>query len=164
MSETLNHRQNLLLQGMSYEDKYALSDLMKVLQSKTSAATLRRDLTLLKEKGYLTTEGERKGTRYWLTVAGLLNATYEPHAYCSRPIDARGGKKEYFFDLFEKFPNHLFSKEELIKLELASHNYRKKLKVSDAIARKELERFVIELSWKSSRIEGNTYTLSLVAG
>ncbi len=27
------------------------------------------------------------------------------------------------------------------------------------IYRKELERFVIELSWKSSRIEGNTYTL-----
>jgi len=25
--------------------------------------------------------------------------------------------------------------------------------------KKELERFTIELSWKSSRIEGNTYTL-----
>jgi Fic family protein len=30
---------------------------------------------------------------------------------------------------------------------------------SDAISRKELERFVIELSWKSSKIEGNTYSL-----
>ena len=28
-----------------------------------------------------------------------------------------------------------------------------------AILEKELERFIIELSWKSSRIEGNTYTL-----
>ena len=29
----------------------------------------------------------------------------------------------------------------------------------DATAQRELERFVIELSWKSSKIEGNTYTL-----
>ena len=31
--------------------------------------------------------------------------------------------------------------------------------VSKTIHKKELERFVIELSWKSSKIEGNTYTL-----
>jgi Fic family protein len=31
--------------------------------------------------------------------------------------------------------------------------------VSAAIQKKELERLVIELSWKSSKIEGNTYTL-----
>jgi Fic family protein len=32
-------------------------------------------------------------------------------------------------------------------------------KSSQTILRKELERLVIELSWKSSRLEGNTYTL-----
>ena len=31
--------------------------------------------------------------------------------------------------------------------------------MSPALHQKELERFVIELSWKSSKIEGNTYTL-----
>src|SRR5205807_7269771 len=37
---------------------------------------------------------------------------------------------------------------------------RHRRKVGDSVtARKDLERFVIELSWKSSKIEGNTYTL-----
>lgn len=159
MTETLSQRQNLLLQSMSYEDKYALSDLMRVLPEKTSAATLRRDLTLLKGMGYLATEGQRKGTKYWLTVTGLLNTAYDPQVYCDRPIDTRGGKKDYLHHIFEDFPNDLFSKEEIKKLDQASHAYRKKLEVSDVLAHKELERFVIELSWKSSRIEGNTYTL-----
>jgi Fic family protein len=44
-----------------------------------------------------------------------------------------------------------------ISLENAAAHRRK---VGDSVtARKDLERFVIELSWKSSKIEGNTYTL-----
>ena len=31
--------------------------------------------------------------------------------------------------------------------------------LSPVVQSKELERFIIELSWKSSKIEGNTYTL-----
>ena len=113
----------------------------------------------MKKKGYLATEGQRKGTRYWLTMEGLLKTPYDPKIYFNQPIDNRGGRKEYFLRIFENFPPHIFLPEEVKKLDDASHYYRKKMDVSEVIARKELERFVIELSWKSSRIEGNTYTL-----
>ena len=159
MPETLNQRQNQLLQSMSYENKYALSDLLKILSEKTSPATLRRDLTLLNKRGYLAKEGQRKGTRYRLTITGLLNTLYDPIAYYSQPIDTRGGRKDYFLSVFEKFPPHLFSEKDLKRLDQATEHYRKKRIVSEVVANKELERFVIELSWKSSRIEGNTYTL-----
>ncbi len=159
MTETLNQRQNTLLQAMSYDRKYALSDLLPLFKDQPSAATLRRDLSILKKNGYLATEGEKKGTRYWLTVTGLLNTVYDPKLYCDQPIDTRGGKKDYFHHIFEEFPVDLFSEEELEKLDHTTQNYREKLVVSDVLAHKELERFVIELSWKSSRIEGNTYSL-----
>src|SRR3989338_2663777 len=159
MPETLNQRQNQLLQSMSYENKYALSDLLKILSEKTSPATLRRDLTLLNKRGYLAKEGQRKGTRYRLTITGLLNTLYDPIAYYSQPIDTRGGRKDYFLSVFEKFPPHLFSEKDLKRLDQATEHYRKKRAASEVVAHKELERFVIELSWKSSKIEGNTYTL-----
>ena len=45
-------------------------------------------------------------------------------------------------------------------LDNATAEYMRKTKdLPVPIARKELERLIIELSWKSSRIEGNTYTL-----
>lgn len=45
-------------------------------------------------------------------------------------------------------------------LKEATQDYKnRKEGLSDTMRRKELERLIIELSWKSSRIEGNTYTL-----
>jgi Fic family protein len=40
-----------------------------------------------------------------------------------------------------------------------SGKYAKHHASDPVAAQRELERFVIELSWKSSKIEGNTYTL-----
>ena len=46
------------------------------------------------------------------------------------------------------------------RLEEATDKYKKRTTgISATIQKKELERLVIELSWKSSKIEGNTYTL-----
>jgi len=54
----------------------------------------------------------------------------------------------------------LFNPQEYKQLEQATTVYRQRAaKVSPTIHHKELERFIIELSWKSSKIEGNTYTL-----
>lgn len=62
--------------------------------------------------------------------------------------------------MLHTFPSDIFTENELRKLEDATHKYKKRtVDLSPAIQKKELERLVIELSWKSSRIEGNTYTL-----
>ncbi len=64
------------------------------------------------------------------------------------------------FDLFPSMPSSLFSAGEIQSLNAFTEKYADRARtLSDTVAKKELERFVIELSWKSSRIEGNTYSL-----
>jgi Fic family protein len=54
----------------------------------------------------------------------------------------------------------LFSRNELEMLEKLQKRYLENIKtLSDAQYQKELERLAIDLSWKSSQIEGNTYSL-----
>ena len=54
----------------------------------------------------------------------------------------------------------LFSDEELQRLDDAQELFRKHLsEMSELEYRKEMERLGIDLSWKSSQIEGNTYSL-----
>jgi hypothetical protein len=159
MNKTLNSRQSTILRSMAYGQRYALSEVTKLFKKAASAATLRRDLEALCKEEHLTMEGEKKGATYTITVKGLLHAPYDPKSYFNEPIDRRGAKTEYFLTLFDQFPTSLFTKEEVAQMDKASKQYQKKLNVPETIARKELERFVIELSWKSSRIEGNTYSL-----
>ncbi|MCK4744876.1 Fic family protein, partial [Candidatus Parcubacteria bacterium] len=64
------------------------------------------------------------------------------------------------FDIFNILPDNLFSKKEIINLEKLNNNYKRRISdLSPVIMKKEIERLTIELSWKSSKIEGNTYSL-----
>ncbi len=57
-------------------------------------------------------------------------------------------------------PERIFSEKEIALFEAATVEYLKRSEdLPSTLAKKELERLIIELSWKSSRIEGNTYTL-----
>ncbi len=56
--------------------------------------------------------------------------------------------------------HNLFSLDEIKNLNGINKIYADKIKnFSDTILKKEYERLLIELSWKSSQIEGNTYSL-----
>ena len=59
-----------------------------------------------------------------------------------------------------KFKNEVLTKEELSELNTLNEIFNGNLKqLSDVIRKKEFERVIIEISWKSSVLEGNTYTL-----
>lgn len=91
---------------------------------------------------------------------GTLFIPINAEEYNKVDPDKRSGDDSFNFKLFENFPRSLFFDEEKKVLDTATKNYSKKIKkISNVIKSKELERFVIELSWKSSKIEGNTYTL-----
>jgi Fic family protein len=83
--------------------------------------------------------------------------------YFSRPFSERRARSSFNDEIFSILDDDLFSEEEREKLERINRKYietRNKLtKESPTIFRKEWERLIIELSWKSSEIEGNTYTL-----
>jgi Fic family protein len=57
-------------------------------------------------------------------------------------------------------PQGLLSPEEIDELNARHSRFQEHSRhINSALSQRQLDRFVIEMSWKSSRIEGNTYTL-----
>jgi Fic family protein len=156
----LNEREKQLLGAMVFGHLYAAEDLAPLSGTKISPATLRRDLRGLEGGLYIQRRGEKRGTRYEKTIAGALMSPIDARAYFQKEADARGGLGAYRHGLWQAMPSNLFSVEECEVLDSATSNFVARSRdASDVVRAKELERFVIELSWKSSKIEGNTYTL-----
>jgi Fic family protein len=137
-------------------------ELNSLLKDKAGYATIKRRLTELVEKDLVSLQGTRKSTKYFISAANDLNAPINTKDYFKLEIDQRKIKKNYQFDLTASIlPNHsLFKKTEIDHLNLLQKKYVKNIKVlSPTELNKELERLAVDLSWKSSQIEGNTYSL-----
>lgn len=125
-----------------------------------SLVTIKRTLAELAGKGIVLVSGSGRSTTYMLGTLGRIFAAVDAHAYCAVEPDKRYGQSRYNFDLLSGFPAEIFSDDEAQSLRDATAVYQKRITgLSEAVNKKELERLVIELSWKSSKIEGNTYTL-----
>lgn len=159
----LNERQEAILREFVYGKEYSISEIpVFTLDIKNlSLATLKRDLTKLEHLGYIQKKGARRTLTYSLIGYGLLHRPFNLDTYSSLDEWKKRGMKDYNFSLFEILNSEeLFTNEELNMLHEATGRYKEKsFTRSDGIQKKELERFIIELSWKSSKIEGNTYTL-----
>jgi Fic family protein len=128
--------------------------------SDVSLVTIKRLLSKLHREGSLSVTGKGPATRYALTTAGRLFAKVDAKKYCTQEPDRRFGFSTYQFELFSSLPSEIFLAEEVAFLDTVTSQYHERSKnISETLHRKELERFIIELSWKSSKIEGNTYTL-----
>ena len=127
-----------------------------------SYATLKRELTKLTSKNLLETKGKGKGTKYFISSAYELVQPIDLEKYYEKEIDEREIKENFNFQLIDGVlkRNELFTKNELIKLTELQNLYTKnKALLSKNEYKKEFERLAIDLSWKSSQIEGNTYSL-----
>ncbi|MFH0951081.1 MAG: Fic family protein [bacterium] len=133
-----------------------------IMQNKGKVAliTIKRLLSQMVKDDLLIITGSGRTTEYSIGVKGRLLTDIDAQEYCSVEPDKRIGLNHYNFDLLAKMPQDIFSTEELQQLEASTIAYRENIEdLSPTIAKKELERLIIELSWKSSKIEGNTYTL-----
>ena len=127
---------------------------------KLSLVTVKRALSEMLDSGLLVMRGVGPSTSYEISTLGRLLADVDPHSYCAVEPDKRTGMEGFNFPVVDGLPDELFSRDEQKILEDATVEYRRRTKeIPPAVQKKELERLVIELSWKSSRIEGNTYTL-----
>lgn len=82
--------------------------------------------------------------------------------YFDKEIDEREVQESFNFELIrEVLPKvEIFSKEEMSVLTAAQNEFEKNTgSLSDLEYRREMERLGVDLSWKSSQIEGNTYSL-----
>lgn len=125
-----------------------------------SLVTIKRLLSKMVKLNFLKVRGSSRYTSYELSSLALIFSNIDAKHHCSIEPDKRDGLDHYNFDIFNDFPIDIFDKDELVRLDNATKKYKERvMNLSPAIREKEVERLIIDLSWKSSKIEGNTYTL-----
>ncbi|MDR0907951.1 MAG: Fic family protein [Rikenellaceae bacterium] len=137
------------------------SEIIAGLGLDISPATLRRDMARLVAENVLTTEGQNKGTRYFVSPTYDIFVPVDLGTYFIKDIDERIIKSGYNFELLDILAEApLFTVDEQTKLTALQQRFRENVsRQTPAQYKKELERLAVDLSWKSSQIEGNTYSL-----
>ncbi len=154
-------RQQEIFQVIMEKEPIGISEILNKLVSKISIPTLNRDLSKLRDGSFIASEGKGPGTRYRVNLKGLLNVEINPESYFKIEVDNRKILPRYNPDIFVSLQSaELFTRQELTFLEKLTATHQGKLKKnSPENYKREFERLMIELSWKSAQIEGNTYDL-----
>lgn len=125
-----------------------------------SLVSVKRILSDMATQGLLVVSGSARSTAYDISNIARVFFNIDAKKYIEAEPDKRNGSSKYNFEYFSQFPLDIFDQTELEILDTATKNYKQKTRnLSDVLEKKELLRLIIELSWKSSKIEGNTYTL-----
>ena len=159
----LTQRQRRILDFIEEKQSAKRLDIESFINSideKTSKVTIIRDLDVLLNQNLIKKIGQARSITYLPTQSNELLRKYNIVEYFKVESDNRKIKYSQFnFGIFNNL-NNIFTKKEILELENTNDIYRGKIeKLSPAILKKEFERLLIELSWKSSQIEGNTYSL-----
>lgn len=151
-----------ILQFLHYNPEASRGDIASSLSNPPSPATLKRLIADAVRNGYIEVVGRGPATRYRLTPQAYVSMELNLDTYFDKDVDERQIQESFNFDLINKILPEvdLFTAEELRDLDDAQQLFRQHLsEMSELEHRKEMERLGIDLSWKSSQIEGNTYSL-----
>lgn len=145
-------------------DHYLCSskDIYDGIKTELSYATIKRILTKLVSDSILETTGQGKGRKYLQSPAYQILSRVNVDKYFEKEIDERGIKESYNFSLISNVMSKvfLFTYDENQLLKKFQNKFQEKSsQLTKTEYLKELERLAIDLSWKSSQIEGNTYSL-----
>lgn len=125
-----------------------------------SRITVIRDLQLLVKLNFLIRRGKGRGIAYALSPRFNLIFPIDIGAYFKTEPDKRKINRHFNFGVFPLLREGIWDEKEIKRLRELNSIYGRNVKKLNSLAlKKELERLTIELSWKSSQIEGNTYTL-----
>lgn len=162
-SNKLNERQNAILAFIEANESVSIGQIFEHIQKdfeKITRITISRDLEKLLKLNLIEKQGESKRTvAYRITSQYSILKKIDVEKYFSRDVDQREIREKFNFDIFSQLKN-IFTDTEKKKLLELNEIYRDKIKdiPTDAL-KKEIERLNIDFSWKSSKIEGNTYSL-----
>ncbi len=158
-----------------FHDGVSLSSLIDYLEGSIPKRTLQRHLAELVQKKLLIVEGKMRGRKYKLPRQTIQEQDLEPQKkgaipLCTtaqeieqkitKPIQTRKhtSYNRKFLDSYR--PNSTYYLSASIRnrlLEMGSSNESNQ--PAGTYVRKILNRLLIDLSWNSSRLEGNTYSL-----
>ncbi len=151
-----------ILQYLHYHPHSSRDEIAKGIAFEGSDATLKRLIAASVQNGDIDVEGKARATRYHLSNQAHLLMPLHLDTYFSMDVDQRQVQTSFNFELIRKqLPVvRLFSDEEQAYLDELQAEFRHHVsEMTPNEYRKEMERFGIDLSWKSSQIEGNTYSL-----
>lgn len=151
-----------ILQYLHYHPLSSRGDITAGTAFKGSDATLKRMIAAGIKAGDIVAEGKARATRYRLSPQAQLLMPLNLDTYFALEVDERQVQSSYNFELINGLlaETRLFSDKDQVHLDALQEEFRQHVsELTDNEYRKEMERLGIDLSWKSSQIEGNTYTL-----
>ncbi|MDR1292209.1 MAG: Fic family protein [Clostridiales Family XIII bacterium] len=157
----MTNRENRILASIKRSGEAKIGEIVSAAGG-ASLATVKRDLAKLAMDGMVAVHGRGKATRYALTAAYLLLEAINIDSYFEKEIDERDVRESFNWalirDILPQAP--LFTPAEKGRLKELQQVFANRVsELSETAYHKELERLAIDLSWKSSQIEGNTYSL-----
>lgn len=127
-----------------------------------SLVTIKRYLSNLVSKQLIQKKGKAKATRYSIAYGYSIIRLIDTDEYFKDEIEERKIIKSFNFKLLDdEISNvNIFSNDEIELLERAHNRYIKNISsIPNSLYKRDMERLAVDLSWKSSQIEGNTYSL-----
>lgn len=155
-------RQQSIINIVTNRGHASISKIKEGLSENVSVPTLNRELTVLVEENCLARVGKGRATYYEVSpIYKVFFPLDNSSEYFDQDPDTRKARTQFNSEVIYLLGNtDLFNAAERKYLEALKQEYQSN--ISDyppALFQKELERLTIELSWKSSQIEGNTYSL-----
>ena len=154
--------QELILNYLKNKPNLSSKEIFEGLNSGVGYATVKRYLSKLLSENHIIRQGNAKNSRYALSPTFNLFYPINLDEYYSKEIDEREILSGYNFSLIPETLHNvsLFTTQELTLLSNLQNQFSDNIaKLSDFLYKKDMERLAIDLSWKSSQIEGNTYSL-----
>lgn len=154
-------KNNIVLAFIKNNPYCSSADVFEKANVSLGLATIKRILAQNVVLNYLEVIGKGKNTRYKVSDYFQLLYPIDVANYFKKEIDERDSSTTFNFNLFVLFTcATVFTKEDLDGLNALQNKFTENTKhLTDEEYHSELERLAIDLSWKSSQIEGNTYSL-----
>ena len=158
----IDKREIDIIEVIKKNQEISSKEIFEGISSSISYATVKRILSKLIDENLLTKEGQGKSTKYLISPTYELLYPVDIEKYYEKEIDERAIKESFNLRLITETLNKcsVFTLNESEQLDLLKDKFNKNIsQLSEIEYKKELERLAIDLSWKSSQIEGNTYSL-----
>jgi Fic family protein len=155
MPKKSNKRQIDIIQFIKNNPNCTSLEILEGLKLEMSIVTLRRVLQELSASSLINALGELKSRKYEISNSYNIIGPIDVDQYFKKEIDER---------IIQNSFNHVLIKDTLrtefdFLINLQEKFTLNASKLSKSEYKNELERLAIDLSWKSSQIEGNTYSL-----
>lgn len=158
----VDNRELEIIEFIKKSGEVSSREIYESVSESVSYATVKRVLSKLLGENLLIKKGRGKSTRYLISPTYEILHPIDIDTYYEREIDERQIKESFNFQLIPVALKNssVFTPNELEELRLLQEQFEKNVSdLSEIEFNKELERLAIDLCWKSSQIEGNTYSL-----